>query len=364
MHILAGLLIAYLDIDTVIKIIREEDKPKPVLMQHFGIDEIQAEAILELKLRHLARLEEMEIRREQDELSAQASKIREQLENPESLKSLIIDELQADAKMHGDERRSPIVQREEATALKESDLIPAEAITVVLSQAGWIRAAKGDIDATNLNYRAGDQYLAHCAGKSNQRVFLLDSTGRSYAVAASTLPSARSLGEPLTTRLNPPAGSRFIDLIMGEETQSIILASSQGYGFASSIANLDTNAKAGKALVNLSEDSELLPLLEVPAQADQLAVLSSSGRLLIFALTDLPVMSKGKGNKLIALEAGERLQTMVVLNAQSSLAIEAGSRTLTLKGADLAHYVGKRGLRGHLLPRGYQKVAGMRTIWP
>ena len=364
LHILAGLLIAYLDIDTVIKIIREEDKPKPVLMQHFGIDEIQAEAILELKLRHLARLEEMEIRREQDELSAQASKIREQLENPESLKSLIIDELQADAKMHGDERRSPIVQREEATALKESDLIPAEAITVVLSQAGWIRAAKGDIDATNLNYRAGDQYLAHCAGKSNQRVFLLDSTGRSYAVAASTLPSARSLGEPLTTRLNPPAGSRFIDLIMGEETQSIILASSQGYGFASSIANLDTNAKAGKALVNLSEDSELLPLLEVPAQADQLAVLSSSGRLLIFALADLPVMSKGKGNKLIALEAGERLQTMVVLNAQSSLAIEAGSRTLTLKGADLAHYVGKRGLRGHLLPRGYQKVAGMRTIWP
>lgn len=364
LHILAGLLIAYLDIDTVIKIIREEDKPKPVLMQHFGIDEIQAEAILELKLRHLARLEEMEIRREQDELSAQASKIREQLENPESLKSLIIDELQADAKMHGDERRSPIVQREEATALKESDLIPAEAITVVLSQAGWIRAAKGDIDATNLNYRAGDQYLAHCAGKSNQRVFLLDSTGRSYAVAASTLPSARSLGEPLTTRLNPPAGSRFIDLIMGEETQSIILASSQGYGFASSIASLDTNAKAGKALVNLSEDSELLPLLEVPAQADQLAVLSSSGRLLIFALADLPVMSKGKGNKLIALEAGERLQTMVVLNAQSSLAIEAGSRTLTLKGADLAHYVGKRGLRGHLLPRGYQKVAGMRTIWP
>ncbi|TEU26885.1 DNA topoisomerase IV subunit A [Alkanindiges illinoisensis] len=364
LHILAGLLIAYLDIDTVIKIIREEDKPKPVLMQHFGIDEIQAEAILELKLRHLARLEEMEIRREQDELSAQASKIREQLENPESLKLLIIDELQADAKMHGDERCSPIVQREEATALKESDLIPAEAITVVLSQAGWIRAAKGDIDATNLNYRAGDQYLAHCAGKSNQRVFLLDSTGRSYAVAASTLPSARSLGEPLTTRLNPPAGSRFIDLIMGEETQSIILASSQGYGFASSIANLDTNAKAGKALVNLSDDSELLPLLEVPAQADQLAVLSSSGRLLIFALADLPVMSKGKGNKLIALEAGERVQTMVVLNAQSSLAIEAGSRTLTLKGADLAHYVGKRGLRGHLLPRGYQKVAGMRTIWP
>lgn len=364
LHILAGLLIAYLDIDTVIKIIREQDKPKPVLMQHFGIDEVQAEAILELKLRHLARLEEMEIRREQDELSAQAEKLRDQLNNPESLKNLIIDELQADAKIHGDERRSPVVQRAEATALKESDLIPAESITVVLSQAGWIRAAKGDIDATNLNYRAGDQYLAHYAGKSNQRVFVLDSSGRSYTVAASSLPSARSLGEPLTTRLNPPAGSRFVDLIMGDEQQSIILASSLGYGFASTIASLDTTAKAGKALVNLGEDGELLPLLEVPEQADQLAVLSSSGRLLIFALADLPVMSKGKGNKLIALEKGERIQTMAVLNASSSLAIEAGSRTITLKGNDLAHYLSKRGLRGHLLPRGYQKVVGMRTIWP
>ncbi|XID74856.1 DNA topoisomerase IV subunit A [Alkanindiges sp. WGS2144] len=364
LHILAGLLIAYLDIDTVIKIIREEDKPKPVLMQHFGIDEIQAEAILELKLRHLAKLEEMEIRREQDELSALASKIREQLDNPESLKSLIIDELQADAKTHGDERRSPIVRREEATALKESDLIPAEAITVVLSQAGWIRAAKGEIDASKLNYRAGDQYLAHCTGKSNQRVFLLDSTGRSYAVPASSLPSARSLGEPLTTRLNPPAGSQFIDLMMGDEQQNIILASTQGYGFVSSLANLDTSAKAGKGLVNLGEGAELLPAIAIPEQADQVAVLSSSGRLLIFALADLPVMSKGKGNKLMALEKGETIQAIVVLNSQCGLSIGVGTRTLGIKGNDLAHYIGKRGLRGHLLPRGYQKVSNMQTVWP
>ena len=364
LHILAGLLIAYLDIDTVIKIIREEDKPKPALIAHFGIDEIQAEAILELKLRHLARLEEMEIRTEQDELAAQAAKLRDQLNNPESLKSLIIDELQADAKQHGDERRSPIVQRAEATALKESDLMPAEAITVVLSQAGWIRAAKGDIDAKSLNYRAGDQYLTHCAGKSNQRVFVLDSSGRSYALPASTLPSARSLGEPLTTKLNPPTGSRFVDLMMGDEQQTIVLASSQGYGFVSSVGNLDTNAKAGKALVNLSEGSELMPLIVIPPQADQLAVLSSSGRLLIFTLADLPVMGKGKGNKLMALDKTEHIQAMVAFNAQSVLAIEAGARTLSIKGNDLSHYTSKRGLRGHLLPRGYQKVSSMRTIWP
>ena len=364
LHILAGLFIAYLDIDTVIKIIREEDKPKPALIAHFGIDEIQAEAILELKLRHLARLEEMEIRTEQDELAAQAAKLRDQLNNPESLKSLIIDELQADAKQHGDERRSPIVQRAEATALKESDLMPAEAITVVLSQAGWIRAAKGDIDAKSLNYRAGDQYLTHCAGKSNQRVFVLDSSGRSYALPASTLPSARSLGEPLTTKLNPPTGSRFVDLMMGDEQQTIVLASSQGYGFVSSVGNLDTNAKAGKALVNLSEGSELMPLIVIPPQADQLAVLSSSGRLLIFTLADLPVMGKGKGNKLMALDKTEHIQAMVAFNAQSVLAIEAGARTLSIKGNDLSHYTSKRGLRGHLLPRGYQKVSSMRTIWP
>ncbi len=364
LHILAGLLIAYLDIDTVIKIIREEDKPKPVLIAHFGIDDIQAEAILELKLRHLARLEEMEIRTEQDELAAQAAKLRDQLNNPESLKSLIIDELQADAKLHGDDRRSPIMQRAEATALKESDLMPAEAITVVLSQAGWIRAAKGDIDATSLNYRAGDRYLTHCAGKSNQRVFVLDNSGRSYALPASTLPSARSLGEPLTTKLNPPTGSRFIDLIMGDEQQAVVLASSQGYGFVSSVGNLDTTAKAGKALVNLSEGSELLPLIVIPPQADQLAVLSSSGRLLIFKLADLPVMSKGKGNKLMALDKTEYIQAMVAFNAQSVLAIEAGARTLSIKGNDLSHYISKRGLRGHLLPRGYQKVSSMRTIWP
>lgn len=363
LHILAGLLIAYLDIDTVIKIIREEDKPKPVLMSHFGIDDIQAEAILELKLRHLAKLEEMEIRREQDELAAQADIIRDQLNNPESLKALIIGELQADAKKYGDNRRSPIVVRGEAVELKESDLIPAEAVTVVLSQAGWIRAAKGaDVDAKALNYRAGDQYLSHCSGKSNQKVYLLDQQGRSYALLAANLPSARGLGEPLTSKLSPPAGSRFVNLLMGDDQQRIVLAGNHGYGFVSQLDALDTSAKAGKAVVSLTEGSDLLPVLTPTTEMDLLAVLSSSGRLLVFPLADLPVMSKGKGNKLISLDKDEIVLSIATLSANMALSVASGSRQLTIKGADLQHYMGKRGLRGHLLPRGYQKVSGLTVV--
>ena len=197
----------------MIRIIREEDQPKPVLMQHFGIDDIQAEAILELKLRHLARLEEMEIRREQDELAERAAVIREQLENPESLKKLMIEELTEDAKKFGDDRRSEIVLREDAVQIKESDLAPAETVTVVISEAGWIRMAKGEVDATQLNYRAGDKYLDSTTGKSNQKVYLLDHTGRSYALAASGLPSARGQGEPLTSKLNPATGAQFIQVL-------------------------------------------------------------------------------------------------------------------------------------------------------
>jgi len=217
LHILAGLLIAYLDIDTVIRIIREEDQPKPVLMQHFGIDEIQAEAILELKLRHLAKLEEMEIRREQEELEAKAAIIREQLANPESLKNLIINELKEDAKKFGDDRRSPIVARADAVQIKEQDLMPAEPVTVVLSEAGWVRAAKGaEVDAANLNYPAGDQSLSHAVCKTNQCVYVLDETGRSYALPISSLPSARGFGEPLSSKLSPASGVSFIQVFIDE----------------------------------------------------------------------------------------------------------------------------------------------------
>ncbi len=361
LHILGGLLIAYLDIDTVIRIIREEDHPRAELMAHFGLTEIQADAILDLKLRHLAKLEEMEIRREQEELELQAAKIRGYLNNPELLNGLIIEELQEDAKKHGDDRRSPIVQRDEAIELKESDLTPAEAITVVLSHSGWIRAAKGtDIDVKALNYRAGDEYLSHCTGKSNQRVYLLDNTGRSYALPAANLPSARGQGEPVTTKLAPPAGSRFVEVVMGEDTQSILLASNQGYGFVSTMSALDSTVKAGKTVVTLTEGSELMPILPLPADADRIAVLSSSGRLLIYPLADLPVMNRGKGNKLIALESHETVRAMVGLVAGASLVVMSGSRPLTLKEADVAHYSGKRGQRGHLLPRGYQKAESMQ----
>lgn len=356
LHILAGLLIAYLDIDTVIEIIREEDQPKSVLMTKFGIDEIQAEAILELKLRHLAKLEEMEIRKEQDELAARAAIIREQLENPESLKTLIIDELKADAKKFGDERRSPIVQRDDAVQIKEQDLVPAEPVTVVLSQAGWVRAAKGaDVDAEKLNYRAGDQYLSHAVGKTNQRVYILDESGRSYALAISTLPSARGLGEPLSSRLSPANGVNFIQLYIADEKQEMMVASSAGFGFKTVTQSLDTNAKAGKAFLTLPEKSQVLPLLPLKSQT-HLAILTSSGRLLIMELAELPMLNKGKGNKLVQLDKTESLLAILPLNLTDTLEVTAGQQKLKLKGEDLAKYIGKRASKGQVLPRGYQKA--------
>ncbi|APF45395.1 DNA topoisomerase IV subunit A [Acinetobacter baumannii] len=356
LHILAGLLIAYLDIDTVIRIIREEDQPKPVLMEHFNIDEIQAEAILELKLRHLAKLEEMEIRHEQDELSAKAAIIREQLENPESLKNLIIGELKEDAKKFGDERRSPIVARAEAVQIKEQDLMPAETVTVVLSEAGWVRAAKGaDVDAENLNYRAGDQYLSHAVGKTNQRVYFLDETGRSYALPISNLPSARGLGDPLSSKLSPASGVSFIQVYLDDDESELIAASSAGYGFKTQTKQLDTNAKAGKTFLTVPDKAKALPLISAQNMT-HLAVLSSAGRLLILDLAELPNLNKGKGNKLIQLEGKEQILSMTTLNLDEIIQVVAGQQHLKLKGDDLQKYMGKRASKGQLLPRGYQKA--------
>ncbi|WP_104503823.1 DNA topoisomerase IV subunit A [Acinetobacter indicus] len=356
LHILAGLLIAYLDIDTVIRIIREEDHPKAELMAHFGIDEIQAEAILELKLRHLARLEEMEIRREQEELEAKAATIREQLANPESLKNLIITELKDDAKKFGDDRRSPIVQRSEATAINEQDMLPADPVTVVLSEAGWIRCAKGhDVDAENLNFRAGDQYLSHAQGKSNQRAYVLDDTGRSYGVAINSLPSARGLGEPLSSRLSPASGVGFKQVFVAEDQAEILVMSSKGYGFKTQAKQLDTNAKAGKAFLSLSEGASVMNLQTIE-QFSHVALLSSAGRLLIVDLAELPVLNKGKGNKLIQLEPKDQIVSMTMLNLDEIIQVFAGQQQLKLKGDDLQKYIGKRGTKGQLLPRGYQKA--------
>jgi topoisomerase IV subunit A len=356
LHILAGLLIAYLDLDTVIRIIREEDHPKTELIAHFGIDEIQAEAILELKLRHLAKLEEMEIRREQEELEARAAIIREQLANPESLKNLIITELKDDAKKFGDDRRSPIVQRAEAAAISEQDLMPADPVTVVLSEAGWVRCAKGhEVDAENLNFRAGDQYLSHATGKSNQRTYVLDETGRSYALAINSLPSARGLGEPLSSKLAPANGIGFIQVLIAEDEQEIIAVSSKGYGFKSNAKQLDTNAKAGKAFLTVSEDAKALPLQMVEAHT-HLAILSTAGRLLVIELSELPMLNKGKGNKLIQLEAKEQILSMTLLGLNEIIQVVAGQQQLKLKGDDLQNYIGKRATKGQLLPRGYQKA--------
>ena len=356
LHILQGLIIAFLNIDEVIRIIREEDQPKPELMSRFNIDEIQAEAILELKLRHLAKLEEMEMRREQEELEARAAIIREQLANPESLKSLIIDELKEDAKKFGDDRRSPLVRRADATAISEQDLMPAEAVTVILSEAGWIRSAKGhDIDVEKLNFRTGDQYLSHAQGKSNQKVYVIDESGRSYALAINSLPSARGLGEPLSSKLSPANGIGFKQILIAEDENEIVAVSSKGYGFKTQAKQLDTNAKAGKAFLSLAEDAKALPLLTV-TDATHLAILSDAGRFLVIDLSELPTLNKGKGNKLIQLEGKEQILSMTLLNLNEIIQVVARQQQLKLKGDDLQKYIGKRATKGQLLPRGYQKA--------
>ncbi len=356
LHILGGLIIAYLNIDEVIQIIREQDQPKPVLMERFGIDEVQAEAILELKLRHLAKLEEMEMRTEQEELEAKAAIIREQLANPESLKALIINELKDDAKRFGDDRRSPLVHRAEAQAINENDMLPADPVTVVLSEAGWIRCAKGhDVDAENLNFRAGDQYLSHAQGKSNQRVYVFDEAGRSYALPINNLPSARGLGEPLSSKLSPASGIGFKQVLVAEDETEILAVSNKGYGFKTLAKQLDTNAKAGKAFLTVPEDAAAMDL-QIIENATHLAVLSTAGRLLVMDLSELPVLNKGKGNKLIQLEAKDQILSMTTLNLDEIIQVLAGQQQLKLKGDDLLKYVGKRGAKGQLLPRGYQKA--------
>ena len=356
LHILGGLIIAYLNIDEVIRIIREEEQPKAELMSRFNIDDIQAEAILELKLRHLARLEEMEMRREQEELEAKAALIREQLANPESLKALIINELKDDAKKYGDDRRSPIVHRAEATAMSEQDFMPADPVTVVLSEAGWIRSAKGhEVDAENLNFRAGDQYLSHAQGKSNQRVYVLDESGRSYALAINSLPSARGLGEPLSSKLSPASGVGFKQVFIADDEAEVVALSSKGYGFKTQAKQLDTNAKAGKAFLTLPEKATVMPLTSVD-QATHLALLTSTGRLLILELSELPILNKGKGNKLIQLEEKDQIVFMTRLTLDEILQVVAGQQQLKLKGDDLQKYIGKRASKGQLLPRGYQKA--------
>lgn len=362
LHILAGLLIAYLHIDEVIRIIREEDDPKAELMTRYDLTEIQANAILDIRLRQLARLEEIELKREQSDLELEKAQIEAYLNNPDKLTGLMIEELTADMKEHGDKRQSPIVERTEATALKETDLAPSEPVTVIVSKSGWIRSAKGhDVDAANMNYRSGDAYLAHAQGKSNEKVYLMDNTGRSYRLDAHTLPSARGQGEPLTSLLKPTGGASFVNVLMGQDDSKLIMASSQGYGFINTFADLDTNQKAGKNVINFDDACSLITH-QIGEQDTLVGVVSSAGHLLVYPLTELPMMKKGKGNKLIDLKDGDSVVAITTFAEGDSLSLDSGKRTLTLKPMDIANFMGTRGRRGALLPKGFQKVSNLSKI--
>ncbi len=369
LHILDGLLVAFLNIDEVIHIIRTEDKPKPKLMERFGISDRQAEAILELKLRHLAKLEEMKIKAEQEELEDEADYLQLTLGSKARMKTLIKKEIKEVAEQFGDERRSQIVQREEAKALSETDLMPTEPVTVVLSEKGWVRCAKGhDIDATAMNYRSGDTYLDSSKGKSNQYAVFLDSTGRTFSLLANTLPSARGLGEPVTGRVNPVAGAEFLATIMGEDDQKFLFASDAGYGFVGNFSDLVTKTKNGKAFLSLPSGAKVLKPRRVSDYENQYCVaVSNEGRMLVFPLKDLPELAKGKGNKIISIPIPrlklreEFVVSVAVLSAEDSLVIYSGKRHLTLKPKDLEHYRGERGRRGSKLPRGFQRVDEMKV---
>lgn len=358
LHLLEGLLVAFLNLDEVIRIIREEDQPRSLLMERFALSEVQADYILDTRLRQLARLEEMKIRGEQDDLAKERSKLQGLLGSEARLKKLVRKELLDDAETYGDARRSPLVERSEARALSETELLPSEPVTVVLSEKGWVRCAKGhDIDAAGLSYKAGDAYKAAAAGRSNQQAVFLDSTGRSYSLPAHSLPSARGQGEPLTGRLSPPAGASFECVLLPEDQALYVLASDAGYGFVVKGEDLQAKNKAGKALLSLPEKAAVMaprPLRD--PTSDRLAAVTSEGRLLLFPVGDLPQLAKGKGNKIIGIAGEERLVDLAVLPQGATLVLQAGKRTLSLRAEDLAHYSGKRSQRGSLLPRGFQRV--------
>ena len=364
LHLLEGLLITFLNLDEVIRIIRTEDSPKPVLMETFGLTDVQADYILDTRLRQLARLEEMKIRGEQDELAKEREKLLALLGSEAKLKKLVRKEILEDAEKYGDDRRSPIVARAEAKALSETELMPTEPVTVVLSEKGWVRCAKGhDIDATGLSYKAGDGFKAAAPGRSNQYAVFIDSTGRSYSLTAHSLPSARGQGEPLTGRLTPPPGATFECVMLPEDSALYVIASDAGYGFVVKGEDLQAKNKAGKALLTLPNGAKVVAPKPVNnLEDDWLAAVTTEGRLLLFKVTDLPQLGKGKGNKIIGIP-GERvasreeyLTDLAVLPSGSSLVLQAGKRTLTLKADDLEHYKGERGRRGNKLPRGFQRV--------
>jgi topoisomerase-4 subunit A len=370
LHILEALMIAFLNIDEVIRIIRFEEKPKQQLMAQFNLSDIQAEAILDLKLRHLAKLEEVKIQAEQEELAKERDALQLLLGSDKRLKTLIKKEILEAAQIYGDDRRSPIVARGESKALTEKELIPSEPVTVVLSEKGWARCAKGhDVDVEGLSYKAGDSYQASAKGRSNQQVVFIDSSGRTFSCDAHGLPSARSQGEPLTGRFNIVSGENVEHMLMGGDEQQYLMASDAGYGFVGKFSDMMSKNKAGKAYLSLPKAAKIIsPQLVSELRTDWCLVISSEGRMLMFPLRDLPSLGKGKGNKLLSIPSAkvqsreEYVRVLAVVPQGVNVKILAGKRGMTLTAADLEHYQGERGRRGNKLPRGLQRVDGIEVV--
>jgi topoisomerase-4 subunit A len=370
LHILDGLLVAFLNLDEVIRIVRKEDEPKPVLMKRFSLSDQQAEAILETKLRHLARLEEMKIRGEQAELAAERAELEKTLKSKAKLKRLVRDEINADAARYGDARRSRLVERTAAQAIDETELVASEPVTVVLSKSGWVRAAKGhEIDPATLSYKTGDEFRAAARGRSTQQAVFLDSTGRAYSLPAHTLPSARGQGEPLSGRLDPPDGASFAGVMIGEADDRWVVASGAGYGFVVRLGELHGRNRSGKAVLKLPEGASVLAPAPLPAAADALlAAVNSDGRVLVFPVADLPELPRGKGNKIFGIPAkkaasgAETLVAIAVVAPGQTLRVQSGSRHMQLGYKDLGNYRGERGQRGAVLPRGWRKVDSLEAV--
>lgn len=367
LHLLDGLLIAFLNIDEVIRIIRSEDEPKPVLMARFGLSELQADYVLDTKLRQLARLEEMKIRAEQEELAKERDSLQKTLGSPARLKALIKKEIEQDAQVYGDARRSPIVERAAAQALDETELLPAEPITVVLSEKGWVRAAKGhDIDPRSLGYKAGDQFQQAARGRSNQQAVFIDSTGRTYTLPAHGLPSARGQGEPLSGRLNPPSGASFVGVMIGAPEDLYLLATDFGYGFVCRLEDMLGRNKAGKAVLSVPAGAKVLPPVKVRSlERDWIAAATTDGYLLVTHVQGLPQMPRGKGNKIINVPSAklksreEVVAAITLVQDGEPLKVTAGKKFKVMKGPEVDEYAGERGRRGHKLPRGFQKVEAL-----
>ncbi|MDE0512826.1 MAG: DNA topoisomerase IV subunit A [Gammaproteobacteria bacterium] len=368
LHVLEGLMTAYLNIDEVIRIVREEDDPKQELMRRFDLSDAQAEAILDLRLRRLAKLEEIKIRGELDELQEERESLQQVLGSATRLKNQVKEEIRADMEKFGDARRSPLEQREEARALDETQLMPTEPVTVILSGKGWVRAAKGhDIDPETLTYRAGDDFRQAATGRSNQFAVFLDSTGRCYSIASHVLPSARSHGEPVSGWVTPPDGAAFVGVMLGESDRLYFLSTDAGYGFVARLGDLYVKAKAGKSVLNVPQSALVLPPSPVTDhKQDLVAAVSSEGRLLVTGLAEFPQLARGKGVKIMQIPPArlknreEYLVALTVFGKKDKLRLVSGKRHLTLKPKDWNHYHGERGRRGNVLPRGYRQVSSIK----